>query len=160
MPSSSGFATPLTRQLTILVMIGVSLQLVLNCGCGFFQEKPVITEEEEEPKLDPRQLKELDPGAGYYQTWEMEDGRLVSFVIAIPKDYSPRIAKPLVVALHFGLPRQRQFMGRDMVARLVQPLTSDFKPIIVAPDYVNTSWTNEESEQAVKTRFTTRGLPR
>ncbi|MGI9516366.1 MAG: dienelactone hydrolase family protein [Pirellulaceae bacterium] len=146
---SSTYNPSLSRRFFLLFAVCTMLHLVTCGGCGFMRERPVESSEEEAVKPNPRELIALDPGGGYFQTWEMEGGRVISFVIAVPDDYNANTAKPLVIALHFGMARQQQFMGREMLSRMVQPMTSDIKPIIVAPDYINTSWTNKECEEAV-----------
>ncbi len=139
---------PIARQVVCLLVLCGLFQVFVLGGCGFVRERPAAASEDEK-ELDPTELVALEPGSGYFQTWEMDNGRLVSFVVSVPTEYTPGTPTPLVVALHFGMPRAKQFMGREMVGRMVQPCTDDLKPIIVAPDYINTSWTNEECEQAV-----------
>ena len=122
--------------------------LLVTTGCGIAREDPVIDDDVTEKTVDQTQLIKLDPG-GYYQTWQMDDGRIVSFCISVPATLSDDIPVPLVLALHHGSGKPVQFFANEMVEAMIKPATLEMDPIIVAPDVINKSWINFRCEECV-----------
>lgn len=131
-------------------LAGTLLLLTAFCivGCGIAREAPYVEEEQEEKVVDNRELKRLDPG-DYMQTWQMDDGRIVSFSVSVPESHADGRSVPLVLSLHYGGERITQFFGNQMLHSMVKPSMSDLKPLIIAPDVINKSWSNFRCEECV-----------
>ena len=128
------------------VVLGLLL-FVMIAGCGIAREKRDI-EDEEKAQIDPTVLQKLKPGS-YMQTWQMPDGRVVSFTVAIPQNYIDERPVPLILALHYGTEKVTQFFGNQMVHAMVQPATAELDGIIIAPDVINKSWADFRCEECV-----------
>ena len=74
----------------------------------------------------------------------------ISYVIAVPPDYSPSKPVPLILALHFGVGGgDATGAGGDVMQALVAPALAELGAIIVAPDSVRGNWSSPENEKAV-----------
>jgi predicted peptidase len=86
----------------------------------------------------------------YARTLERPGEPAVSYVIAIPPNYSPATPVPLILALHFGVGgADATGAGGDVVQALVGPGLAELGAIIVAPDSVRGNWSSPENEKAV-----------
>lgn len=70
------------------------------------------------------------------------------YALSIPRGYSPREPRPLVLALHPGGERVPGY-GAAFVQQIVAPGLSDLGAIIVAPDCPTRAWTDPMAERAV-----------
>lgn len=57
-------------------------------------------------------------------------------------------SRPLVLSLHPG-GHGSAYYGEGLLTGLVQPALQELRPIIVAPDCPSSSWTTDESDEAV-----------
>jgi predicted peptidase len=86
----------------------------------------------------------------YARTFERTSEPAISYVIAIPPNYSPATPVPLILALHFGVGSgDATGAGGDMVQALVGPALAELGAIIVAPDSIRGNWSTPENEKAV-----------
>lgn len=115
------------------------------------QSEVVIDENEPaEAKTDPRELKALPPGFGR-QSWLTPEGQVVNFVISIPDELTEGEPVPLVLALHFGADNSifRRFFAEEFLRQFVLPGLKNVPALVVAPDAIHGTWTNETCETAV-----------
>jgi predicted peptidase len=74
----------------------------------------------------------------------------IRYAISIPRNYSPSIPVPLILALHFGVGGgDATGAGRDVVQILIGPALAELGAIIVGPDSVQGDWSTPENEKAV-----------
>jgi predicted peptidase len=74
----------------------------------------------------------------------------VHYAISIPRNYSPSVPVPLILALHFGVGDGGSAgAGGDVVRLLIGPALAELGAIIVAPDSVRGDWSTPENESAV-----------
>jgi predicted peptidase len=86
----------------------------------------------------------------YARTLERAGEPAVSYVIAIPPNYSPATPVPLILALHFGVGAgDATGAGGDVLQALVAPALAELGAIMVAPDSVRGNWSTPENERAV-----------
>jgi predicted peptidase len=86
----------------------------------------------------------------YARTLERAGEPAISYVIAIPPNYSPATPVPLILALHFGVGGgDATGAGGDMLQALVAPALAELGAIMVAPDSVRGNWSSPENEKAV-----------
>jgi predicted peptidase len=86
----------------------------------------------------------------YARTLERTGEPAISYVIAIPPNYSPATPVPLILALHFGVGSgDATGAGGDVVQALVGPALAELGAIIVAPDSIRGNWSTPENEKAV-----------
>jgi predicted peptidase len=84
------------------------------------------------------------------RTLERTGEPAISYVIAIPPNYSPATPVPLILALHFGVGSgDATGAGGDVVRALVGPALAELGAIIVAPDSIRGNWSTPENEKAV-----------
>jgi predicted peptidase len=86
----------------------------------------------------------------YARSLERAGEPAISYVIAVPPNYSPSTPVPLILALHFGVGNaDATGAGGDVVQALVGPALAELGAIIVAPDSVRGNWSTPENEKAV-----------
>jgi predicted peptidase len=86
----------------------------------------------------------------YARTLERAGVPPISYVIAIPPNYSAATPVPLILALHFGVGGgDATGAGGDVVQALVGPALAELGAIIVAPDSLRGNWSTPENEKAV-----------
>lgn len=100
--------------------------------------------------LWPALLLLLQPTApGIYRlTFPVQDFGDMRYAVSIPRGYSPRQARPLVLALHPGGERM-PYYGGAFVQQIVGPALSDLGAIVVAPDCPTRAWTDPIADRAV-----------
>ena len=108
--------------------------LVLACalagnGAAFAQDLPQTR------GLHP--LEAVVPGVGQ-----------VLYAVSVPDGYRASVPTPLVVVLHPGGQRARYY-GAEFARRVVEPALRQLKPIMVAPDCPERSWSDAGCEKAV-----------
>ena len=72
----------------------------------------------------------------------------VLYAISVPDGYNPSVATPLVLVLHPGGERPRYY-GAEFARRVVEPALRQLKPILVAPDCPERSWSDTRCDKAV-----------
>lgn len=78
------------------------------------------------------------------------DQPTIHYAIQIPRNYSPSVPVPLILALHYGVRgRGAAGAGGEMVQILIGPGLAELGAIIVAPDSVRGDWSTPENEKAV-----------
>jgi len=89
--------------------------------------------------------------SGLHATILRREGRpSIYYAISIPPNYTPTVAVPLVLALHYGVGGSTgSGAGRDLVRIVVGPAFADLGAIIVAPDSLGGDWSTPENEDAV-----------
>ncbi len=92
-------------------------------------------------------LQPSRPGV-YRLTQTVPDLGNVRYAVSLPDGYSPRQARPLVVALHPGGGRF-PYYGAAFMEQVVAPGLHELGAIIVAPDCPTQSWTDPNAERAV-----------
>ncbi len=99
---------------------------------------------------DPTELKALKTGS-WKQSWLAPDAQRINFVIAIPGSIAKDEPMPLVLALHQGADRTQfhQFFGEQFLRHLIMPGLVNVPAIVVSPDVIRGTWTNEACESAV-----------
>lgn len=98
-----------------------------------------------EPKI--ADLEVLPPGV-HEQTIRREDGIDLNFTLSVPESYSEVAPSPLVVVLHYG-GEVTPFFGRAVLEELFLPALGGLDAVMVSPDSIAGSWTNEVNEEAV-----------
>jgi predicted peptidase len=92
-------------------------------------------------------LQPSSPGT-YTMVLPLPDMEPMRYALTLPRGYSPRTARPLVLALHPGGPRFPGY-GGAFAQQVVAPGLSDLGAIIVAPDVPTRAWTDPIAERAV-----------
>jgi predicted peptidase len=78
------------------------------------------------------------------------DEPAIGYAIYIPRNYSPSMPVPLILALHFGVRGgDAAGSGGALMQILVGPALTELGAIIVAPDSVRGDWSSPENEKAV-----------
>jgi predicted peptidase len=77
-------------------------------------------------------------------------GNPVLYAVSVPDGYSQSVPAPLVLVLHPGGPRSRYY-GAEFARRVVEPALRQLKPILLAPDCPERSWSEAGCEKAVTT---------
>jgi len=78
------------------------------------------------------------------------DQPTIHYAIQIPRNYSPSVPVPLILALHYGVRgRGAAGAGGEMVQILIGPGLAELGAIIVAPDSLRGDWSTPENEKAV-----------
>ena len=72
----------------------------------------------------------------------------VLYAVSVPDGYRASVPTPLVVVLHPGGQRSRYY-GAEFARRVVEPALRQLKPIMVAPDCPERSWSDAGCEKAV-----------
>ena len=72
----------------------------------------------------------------------------VLYAVSVPDGYRASVPAPLVVVLHPGGQRSRYY-GAEFTRRVVEPALRQLKPIMVAPDCPERSWSDAGCEKAV-----------
>jgi predicted peptidase len=86
---------------------------------------------------------------GWYQlTFSIPDVGEMRYALFLPRGYSPRQERPLVVALHPGGQRF-PYYGGAFGQQVVAPGLADLGAIIVAPDCPTDRWTDPNAERGV-----------
>lgn len=98
-----------------------------------------------EPKIVD--LEVLPPGV-HEQTIRREDGIDLNFTLSVPETYSEEAPSPLIVVLHYG-GEVTPFFGRGVLEELFLPALGGLDAVMVSPDSIAGSWTNEVNEEAV-----------
>lgn len=76
-------------------------------------------------------------------------GTTMYYSVTIPNSYTPQVATPLVLALHYGGQVTSNY-GRDFLNSFVSPALSDLYAIMVSPTVpVESGWTHPISEKCV-----------
>ena len=78
----------------------------------------------------------------------LSDGGAIRYAISVPRDYSPSLARPLVLSLHPG-GAGGQNAGAAFMRSVVAPGLQDLGAIIIAPDSPAASWAEPAAERAV-----------
>jgi predicted peptidase len=87
------------------------------------------------------------PGT-YTMSFPVADSGPMRYALTLPRGYTGREARPLILALHPGGQRFPGY-GASFVQQVVAPGLSSLGAIIVAPDVPTRSWTDEIAERAV-----------
>ena len=96
-----------------------------------------------------RDFPSLTPGL-HNMELRRADEPVIRYAISIPRNYSPSILVPLILALHFGVRGgDAAGAGGDVVQILIGPALAELGAIIVAPDSVRGDWSSSENEKAV-----------
>lgn len=123
------------------IMARTWIVMLLAAACGTPQTESTMAE----PKVVA--LEVLRPGV-HELTIRREDGIDVNFTLSVPATYSEQAPSPLIVALHYG-GEVTPFFGRAVLEELFLPALGELDAVMVAPDSVAGSWTNEVNEEAV-----------
>ncbi len=154
LPQVSASADPALSGLRKLAALAWLTLATLATGCGGGDARsdreasPDTRGDSPATDTDSRSLNRLAPGL-YQRTWTMPDDTPMDFVISVPSSIQAGQPVPLVLALHFGSDRFTRFFGSEMLVRLILPGMADLQAVVVAPDMINKSWTNDRCEQAV-----------
>jgi predicted peptidase len=97
---------------------------------------------------DPKVLRELGEGL-WLNGWLTPDNQPVHFVIYVPKEATGDNPVPLVLALHQGAGTYKRWFAQDFMQLLILPGMVNVPAIVVAPDVINGSWTNDTCTTAV-----------
>jgi predicted peptidase len=81
-------------------------------------------------------------------TLKLESGTDLRYTLALPPSFSPDLAYPLVLALHYG-GQVTSYYGKGYLANLVLPALRELNAVMVAPDCPGAGWTDPQSESAV-----------
>jgi predicted peptidase len=88
-------------------------------------------------------------GAGTYSlAFPVPDSGPMRYALTLPRGYNPRVARPLVLALHPGGERFPGY-GGAFAQQVIAPGLSELGAIVIAPDCPTRSWTDAISERAV-----------
>ena len=83
------------------------------------------------------------------KTFETPDGTTLLYGRAVPGDYDPEQARPLVLALHPGGERT-SFYGAQYMRTVFLPGLRELNPIMVAPDCPTPAWSDPAAEKAAQ----------
>jgi predicted peptidase len=81
-------------------------------------------------------------------TLNLESGTDLRYTLALPPSFSPDLAYPLVLALHYG-GEVTPYYGKGYLTHLVLPALRDLDAVMIAPDCPGAGWTDPQSESAV-----------
>jgi predicted peptidase len=102
------------------------------------------------PALDSPAPSVNAPAPGIHQqTIPGPGGQELRFTLSVPPAYDGVRPVPLVLALHFGGRAFPPFYGRNILEGLVQPALEPLGALIVAPDALDSGWTDEDDEARV-----------
>ena len=87
------------------------------------------------------------PGT-YTMSFAVPDSSPMRYALTIPRGYNPKVARPLILALHPGGQRFPGY-GAQFAQQIVAPGLADLGAIIVAPDVPARSWTDPIADRAV-----------
>jgi predicted peptidase len=71
----------------------------------------------------------------------------VLYAVSVPDGYRPSVPTPLVLVLHPGGQRSRYY-GAEFARRVVQPALGQLRPVMIAPDCPQRSWSDASCENA------------
>lgn len=84
----------------------------------------------------------------YTLSFTVPDFGPMRYALTLPRGYTPRTARPLVLALHPGGERFPGY-GGAFVQQVIVPGLSELGAIVVAPDCPTRAWTDTIAERAV-----------
>lgn len=112
------------------------------------QQKPPTKRETKSPE-EELWISPDAKGPGTHQlTHKLSSGTELRYTIDIPQSYDGSKRVPLIFALHYG-GKVTPWYGKGIVEILVRPAFKELEGIIVSPDSIAGSWTNETNEMAV-----------
>ncbi len=79
---------------------------------------------------------------------KLASGAVLRYTLAFPPSFSPDLAYPLVLALHYG-GQVTPYYGKGYLTNLVLPALKDLDAVMIAPDCPGAGWTDPQSESAV-----------
>jgi len=82
------------------------------------------------------------------KTLQLSDGTTLLYGRAVPGDYDPKQARPLVIALHPGQ-KNMSYYGAQYLRSVFLPGLRELDPIMVAPDCPTRAWSDPAAEAAV-----------
>jgi predicted peptidase len=94
-------------------------------------------------------IAQSPPVAPGFRDLELQGPRgTLTYVISVPRGYTPERPVPLVLVLHSGGQRIPHY-GREFMKFLIQPALGDLGAVMIAPDCPSDSWTDPAAEEAV-----------
>jgi predicted peptidase len=84
----------------------------------------------------------------YTLAFPVPDFGPMRYALTLPRGYNPRVARPLVLALHPGGERFPGY-GGAFAQQVIGPGLSDLGAIVIAPDVPARAWTDPIAERAV-----------
>jgi predicted peptidase len=84
----------------------------------------------------------------YQMAFQAPNIGVMRYAVSIPRGYTPRTKRPLVLALHPGGERF-PYYGGAFLEQVVAPAVAGLGAILIAPDCPTNAWTDPAAERAV-----------